>query len=392
MITRETYLKKIRPFYDDDLIKIITGIRRCGKSVILTQIRTEIAQKTNNIITLDFEDTTIQKEIPDADTLITYIENHRTEEKCYIFLDEIQRIENWPDACRTLRLRNTSVFISGSNAKLLSKEFTKELAGRHVAFQIRPFIYKEITQYCTQLHKTPDITDYLVWGGFPKRFEYDTDAQHIYLNDLIETIIINDLTTRYKIRKTDLFRKLTTYIFLSNARIFSANSIQKYLKANQTPCSLTTIIKYLGYLEEAFAIRTIPRYSQKAKHDLIFYEKIYNEDVAFNSILCSSKRYDLSHNLENIIYNELIFRGYELKVYDNKGREIDFLARKDGKEYYIQVAYSVAEDKAYERELSAFEGIDTLSRKILITNDELNYSTSTIEHIRLKDFLLKDDL
>ena len=393
MIHREHYINPVREFYDSDLIKIITGIRRSGKSVIIEQIRNEIKQKTDNVIYLNFEDKRILTNISNSNLLIDYIENNRKSGKCYVFLDEIQMIENWQEACKTLRLYNNSIFITGSNSKLLSKEFTKELSGRYVAFKIRPFVYKEILEYTKELKKDCSITDYLVWGGFPKRFEFDTEEARIrYLSDLDDTIVINDLVNRYKIKKDKLFKSLVNYILRSNSRIISAKSIHNYIKGKNESCSINTIIKYLGYLEEAYIIQSVKQYSTKTKSELAYYLKIYNTDVAFNSIRCMDNRYDLTHNLENIVYNELIYMGYNINVFNNNGKEIDFLAQKNNKKYFVQVAYSVAEEKTYNREFLAFANIDNLSQKILITNDDIDYSTSTVKHIKLKDFLLMESL
>lgn len=393
MIYREHYISQIREFYDSDLIKIITGIRRSGKSVILEQVKDEIKNKTDNIISLNFEDKRILNTIKDGDSLIDYVEQNRKKGKCYVFLDEVQMLDDWQNACKTLRLYDMSVFITGSNSKLLSKEFTKELSGRYVAFRIRPFVYKEILEYTKELKKECSITDYLIWGGFPKRFEFNTNEATIrYLNDLDDTIVINDLINRYHIKKEKLFKDLVNFILKSNGRIISAKSIHKYIKDNHETCSINTIIKYLNYLEEAYIIETIKQYSTKAKKELAYYFKIYNTDVALNSIRCIDNRYDLTHNLENIIYNELVYMDYNVTVYNNNGKEIDFLAQKDNKKYYVQVAYSVAEDKTYEREFSAFSNIDNLSQKIIITNDDIDYSTSAVKHIKLKDFLLMENL
>ena len=393
MIYREHYISQIREFYDSDLIRIITGIRRSGKSVILEQVKDEIKNKTDNIITLNFEDKRILNTIKDGDSLIDYVEKNRKKGKCYVFLDEVQMLNDWQNACKTLRLYDMSVFITVSNSKLLSKEFTKELSGRYVAFRIRPFIYKEILEYTKELKKECSITDYLIWGGFPKRFEFNTSEATIrYLNDLDDTIVINDLINRYHIKKEKLFKDLVNFILKSNGRIISAKSIHKYIKSNHETCSINTIIKYLNYLEEAYIIETIKQYSTKAKKELAYYFKIYNTDVALNSIRCIDNRYDLTHNLENIIYNELVYMNYNVTVYNNNEKEIDFLAQKDNKKYYIQVAYSVTEDKTYEREFSAFSNIDNLSQKIIITNDDIDYSTSAVKHIKLKDFLLMENL
>ena len=393
MIYREHYIQPVREFYESDLIKIITGIRRSGKSVILQQIMEEIGQKTDNIISLNFEDKRVSANITSSSTLIEYVEKNRKEGKCYLFFDEVQVLDGWQGACKTLRLYDCSLFITGSNSKLLSGEFTKELSGRYVSFRVRTFVYKEILEYAKELGKEVSVTDYLVWGGFPNRFEFNTpEAQRRYLNDLDDTIIINDLMHRYKIRKESLFKQLVNYVLRSNSRIFSAKSIHDYIKKEHESCSVNTIMKYLGYLEEAYIIEVVKQYSTRTKKELSFYAKIYDADVAFNSLRCMDNRFDLTHNLENIIYNELIYMGYDVSVYNNLGREIDFLAQNGNKKYFVQVAYSVADDKAYTREFEAFKNIDNLSQKILITNDEIDYSTSVVRHIKLKDFLLMNSL
>ena len=393
MVIREHYLKQIRPFYDSDLIKIITGIRRCGKSVILEQVQDEIKAAGKPCLFLDFDLKPTRNLIPDADALIDYVEKYINKEKLYVFLDEIQNVKDWNEACRTLRLNNCSVFISGSNSKLLSKEFTKELSGRYISFRIRPFVYKEILEYAEQNGKDYSISDYLVWGGFPAALaQDDVAAKRRYLTDLNDTIVYNDLENRYKIRKKEEFERIVDYILISNARIFSAKSISDYMKGKNISVSVPTVIKYLGYLKEAYVIADVALFSPKAKAKLNYYYKLYDEDVSMNSIRISGTRYDLTHNLENIVLNELLFMGYEVTVYDNKGREIDFRAEKDGKTYLIQVAYSVAENKAYEREFSAFSNIDNSIKKIIITNDDIDYSTSTVYHLKLRDFLMMNEL
>ena len=393
MIIREHYLSQIRPFYDSDLIKIITGIRRCGKSIILQQTREELEARQKKCLFLDFELRPVRVMIPDADALLNYVNGYLGEEKLYLFLDEVQNVAGWNEACRTLRLYNCSVFITGSNSKLLSREFIKELSGRYVSFRIRPFVYREAKEYADALGKPFEISDYLVWGGFPAALEQPgPEAVKRYLEDLNNTIIYNDLENRYSIRKRDVFERLVDYVLLSNARIFSAKSITDYMKGQNITISVPTVIKYLGYLKEAYVIEDIPLYSPKAKAKLNYYYKLYDEDVSMNSIRQTGNRFDLTHNLENIVLNELTYMGYEVSVYNNKGREIDFRAAKEGKVYLVQVAYSVAEDKAYEREFSAFSSVDNAMKKIIITNDEIDYSTSTVYHYKLKDFLWMDEL
>lgn len=394
MITRTHYINQIRPFFESDLIKVITGIRRCGKSVILSQIADEYRSKGQAVLYINFESLEYSAAIPDATTLVSYVrERLSPTQKLYVFLDEVQLVDGWNIACRSLRLENLSLFISGSNSKLLSKESTKELSGRYVSFCVRPFVYKEICAYARQLGKSYAISDYLLYGGFPKVIEFSDKASILqYLHDLNQTIIINDIMNRYNIRKTELFKRLVNYVLISNARIFSANSVQHFLSSEKLSCSINTVMKYLSYLEEAYVIRKVPQFSSRSKRELAFFAKIYDEDVSFNTIRQHNGRFDLTHNLENIIYNELIYMGYEVAVFTKGEQEIDFLASKDGKEYLVQAAYSIAAESTYEREFSLFNSLDQSRKKMIITNDDVDYSTSTVEHIKLKNFLLMNSL
>ena len=393
MIKREKYIEKIRGFYDSDLIKIITGVRRCGKSVILESIMDEIKNITDNIIYLSFENASTFEMIEDGIKLIDYVNKNRKQGKCYVFLDEIQLLDKFYEGIKTLRLHDNSIFVTGSNSTLLSSEIMKYFSGREVSFTIRPFVYKELLEYANELGKEISINDYLVWGGFPKRLEFNSEEDlKNYLIELENTIIINDLIARYKIKKDQLFKKVARYIFKNNSRIFSSKSVYDYIKNEKTGCSINTIIKFVKYLKEGFVVDAIERYSSKAKRELLYYEKLYLVDVCFNSLRVIDSRYDLEHNLENIVYNELLYMGYSLQTFDNNGKEIDFIAYKNNKKYYIQVAYSILHDKTYDREMGAFANLDNMVKKIIITNDDIDYSTSTVVHIKLKDFLMMNDL
>ena len=391
MILREHYLQQIRPFYDSDLIKIITGIRRCGKSVIMQQVRDEILTKSADVIYLEFEKLEVRSQFPNATSLLEYVNTRRKSGRCYVFLDEPQEIKGWVEVCQSLRLHGDSVFVTGSNSKMLSTEYVKELSGRFVSFRVRPFVYSELMEYARELGREITPLDYLIWGGFPKRLEFSGEAMRRYLEDLNETIIYKDLIVHFKIRKEALFRAVVDFVLRSNSRIVSANSIFKAVKQMQK-CSQNTIQKYIGYLEMAYAVDFLEQYSTRTKQALSFYRKCYDSDVSLNSIRCPDNRFDLDHNLENIVYNELLYMGYQLHVYNNGRSEVDFLAQKGNKKYYIQVAYSVADDKAYQREFRAFENLDPLSQKILISTDELDYSTSIVRHIHFRDFLAMQSL
>ncbi len=393
MIIREKYLESIRGFYESDLVKVITGVRRCGKTVILETIMSEIKEKSNNVIYLNFERIADFTKAGNVEQLLNYVKTNRKNGKCYCFFDEIQEIENWQKAIKDLRLDNCSVFITGSNSKLLSNEFLTLLSGRFVSFRIRPFVFKEISEYAEKHNIKIDISNYLIWGGFPGRFKNSSLKDiKVYLNDLEKTIVVNDLINRYKIKRDVIFKKLINYVLISNSRIFSIRSIHKHLKIDFPKLAMSTVVNFLKYLKEAYIIEEIPKYSTKTKRELRYYGKIYNCDVALNSIKIDDNRYDLDHNLENIVYNELIYMGYNVKTFDNKGKEIDFIASKEGKFFYIQVAYSVVDEKSYTREIGAFYNLDNRFQKILITNDDFDFSTSTVRHIKLKDFLILDEL
>ncbi|HBF68028.1 MAG TPA: hypothetical protein DDW20_01745 [Firmicutes bacterium] len=382
----------MRPFYNSDLVKVITGIRRCGKSAVLNQVMSEIKKESNNIIYLNFEKTSDLLKVNNSAGLIKYINENKKDGKCYIFLDEIQEVDNWQIAVKDLRLDNNSIFITGSNSKLLSREILSLLSGRFINIQIRPFIYNEIVQLLEESKKEATITDYLIWGGFPGRFQYESlDAQKDYLFDLMGTIVYNDLMKRYKIKKEVVFRKIVQFILRSNSRIISSRNIQKHIKNECESISLNTVLKYIEYLKEAYIIDEIPQYSSKTKKELSYYYKVYDEDVCFNSLNVIDGRYDLEHNLENIVYNELIYRGYKINVFNNGTKEIDFYAIKNGKEYFIQVAYSLVNEKTYEREFSAFKNLDYSVNKIIISMDDVDYSTSLVKHISLKNFLKAND-
>ena len=392
LIKRERYLEKIRGFYNSDLIKVITGIRRCGKSVFLKNIISEIKEFSDNIIYINFEDRVSVGDIDNSDKLINFVLS-KSKSKCYVFLDEVQMLSNWADAVKTLRLHNCSVFITGSNSSLLSSEFAKELSGRYVSFRLRPFVYREIDEFCKLLGKNCNLMDYLIWGGFPNRFLFNNETElRTYLEDLNETIIFKDLIERYKIRKIEIFRKLCDYALLSNSRIFSTKSIANYIKNELTECSINTIKSYIDNLKSAYIIESIPQYSLSVKRDLLYYFKLYNADVSFNSLRVTNSRYDITHNFENVVYNELIYMGYTLKVFKYNEKEIDFIATKNAKSHYVQVAYSVIDEKTYEREFALFKTLDNTKSKIIITNDDVDFSTGTVRHIKFKDLVYLEEL
>ena len=394
MIKREQYMSKIRPFYYSDLIKVITGIRRCGKSVILDEIRKEIEIKSNNTIFLNLEHIYDIDKVQTARALVEYVRNNRkSDDLCYLFIDEIQNMPQWVDAVKTLRLEKCSIFISGSNSKMLSKEFINELSGRHVSFQIRPFVYVELKKYADDLGVEVDVLNYLTWGGFPKRLEFkNTEDQIKYLEDIDTSIVIHDLIARYKIKKEVLFKRIVNFVLRNNSRIFSAKSVYDYILNEGYTCSINTVMNFINYLKEAFLIEEIKQYSTKVKRELSYFGKLYNMDVSSNSIRADGNRFDIEHNLENIVFNELIYKGYKVQLYNLNGYEIDFRCEKKSKIIFVQVAYSVVNESTYNREMKPFSLLDNSNEKILITTDKVDYSTSTVRHIELEKFLLQEDI
>ena len=394
MIKREQYMSKIRPFYDSDLIKVITGIRRCGKSVILDEIRKEIEIKSNNTIFLNLEHIYDIDKVQTARALVEYVRNNRkSDDLCYLFIDEIQNMPQWVDAVKTLRLEKCSIFISGSNSKMLSKEFINELSGRHVSFQIRPFVYVELKKYADDLGVEVDVLNYLTWGGFPKRLEFkNTEDQIKYLEDIDTSIVIHDLIARYKIKKEVLFKRIVNFVLRNNSRIFSAKSVYDYILNEGYTCSINTVMNFINYLKEAFLIEEIKQYSTKVKRELSYFGKLYNMDVSSNSIRADRNRFNIEHNLENIVFNELIYKGYKVQLYNLNGYEIDFRCEKKSKIIFVQVAYSVVNESTYNREMKPFSLLDNSNEKILITTDKVDYSTSTVRHIELEKFLLQEDI
>ena len=263
MITRNHYIEQIKGFYDSDLIKIIVGIRRSGKSIILEQIMNDIKNKTDNIIYLNFEDEAITTNIYNAETLIKYVNDNRKEGKCYIFLDEIQLIDNWNNAVKSLRLHNNSVFITGSNSKLLSKDLTTFLTGRYISIELYPFSFSEFCKYKEELNEKcifknelnsplENLFDeYLNYGGFPLAI-MAKDYKTIVLNDLFSSIVLNDVVKRYEIRNVGLFFRITKYLMENVGNLISVNSIYNYLKHEDLKLTKNTVYNYLSYLEDAY--------------------------------------------------------------------------------------------------------------------------------------------
>ncbi|NLN80811.1 MAG: ATP-binding protein [Erysipelotrichia bacterium] len=397
MIKREIYLNRIRPFYNDDLIKVITGVRRSGKSFLMNQIVDELLEsnvKKEQIIFIDLDSKEykgfktgkqLEKEI---DRLYT-----NEKEKTYLFIDEIQNIKDFEEIINAYRTSfNMSVFVTGSNSYLLSGELITKLTGRYIEFPILPFTYTEAIEYIEQL-KSPiefNIQNYIIYGGLPKRFEYQEKEQiYQYVESVTNQIIDKDILNRAKVKNKSLLKRMVDYVCVNPATTFSSASIVKYLKSESVNTKIHTINRYLDFIVNSKIANRCYRYDIKGKKVLKTEEKYYLSDLAFRTIRSNTNNISYSNTLENIVYNELISRGYRVYIGKLYNKEIDFIAMKENRIAYIQVSYLIGSDKAYEREFSALESIKDNHPKFVISMDPLDMSRDGIKHLKLvEDFLL----
>ena len=397
MLKRRIYLEKIREFYDSNLIKILVGIRRCGKSIILEQIAQELRERgieEDHIIYVNFEFIEFENLI-DYKELNKYIKDKiEDDELYYLFFDEIQDVNNFEKVINSLRAsQNVSIFITGSNSRLLSEELSTVLSGRYVSFKINPLSYKEVLQLLGKNESTNEIfEDYMKWGSLPNRFEFKKeDAIKNYLYGVFDSIILRDVVERLKIRDTSLFNLILQYIVDTIGREFSAENIMNFLRNEGREVSTLTIYSYLEALCKALLIRKIYRYDVHGKAVLKTLNKYYVTDLGIAQIKNSSNEIDKSYAIENIVCNELIIKGYDVFTGKTKKGEIDFVATKPNKKIYIQVAFSIPNEDTKNREFGAYNNIKDNYPKYVITLDKLSYEYNGIKHVNLIDFLLDEN-
>ena len=401
MLVREDYLSKIRGFYDSDLIKILVGIRRCGKSVILNQIIDELKEKKNideeHIIFINFEFIEFE-DLLDYKKLNKYIKDKIKDDKIYyLFLDEVQNVDNFEKVVNSLRasVKNISIFLTGSNSKMLSDELSTVLSGRYVLFNINPLSYKEYISLTSKDGKDlNNFWDYAKWGGLPNRCQFTNEIDiKNYLHSVYDSIILRDVVKRLNLKDTVLFDMILQYLIEIAGREFSADNIIKYLEKENKKISNETLYNYLNALCKALILKKVYRYDISGKGVLKTLNKYYATDLGIAQIKNNNPEFKTYIVLENIVYNELINRNYEVYIGKTKNGEIDFLVKKDGLIKYIQVSYELyGNDSAIEREFGAYKYIDDNYPKYVISLDKIDLSRDGIIHLNLIDFLLDDKL
>lgn len=394
MIFRENYLRKIRPFYNKNIIKIITGVRRSGKSTFLTQIIDEFKDKgvnEQNIFHLRFDEYS-NNHLLNANELSKYLSAKIiNDEQYYLFLDEIQEVENFERIVNELNNKgNVDLYITGSNSTMLASEFATFLTGRYVAFEMFPFSFKEFVAYKKNTNLDELFLEYVIFGGFPQTLMIeDTMAKKNLLTDLYNSVVIKDIVERYNVRDVSLLDGYYKYLLNTIGSLFSATSISNYLKNEKRKVSRETLYNYKKYAEDVYFLYSVPRLDINGKKILQTNEKIYINDQGFRGIFFKNEN-DIEKILENIVYFELLRRGYEVYVGNIRDKEVDFVAIKNGEKIYIQVSYILSLVQTIEREFGVFSEIMDAYPKYVISTDKFDMSRDGIKHLNIIHFLLNE--
>lgn len=399
MVKRSVYLDKILPFVGTDVIKVITGMRRSGKSVLLEQIQGILRERNPKarIFSVNLEDDENAR-YREKGVLFDYLNGMLKAaegEMVYLFLDEVHDIEGWETAVNSLRLRkNADLYITGSNSKLLSGELATYLTGRYVEIRMTPFSFAEFVEAARPIWPNEDRTQlfnrYLTCGGVPflAKVGYDAVASRAYLQDLFGAILLKDVVRRKQVRDVDLLERIVRFVLSEVGHTFSARRIVAFLKNERRETSVETVLNYLAACEEAFLIARVPREDLIGKRILSVDEKFYVADTGLrNVVVRGSLRRDVDRLLENVVYFEFLRRGYAVTVGRVREKEIDFVCSRSDGTAYVQVAYTVGGEETRAREFAALEAVKTTGRKLLLTMDRLDMSDGDIRHGYIPDFL-----
>ena len=398
IIKREEYIDKIKPFIDKPIIKVLIGIRRSGKSTILKQIIDSLIDDGiphENIVWINFELSDYFK-LNTIEKLEEFISSkiEDIDGKIYLFFDEIQVVPQWEKLINSYFAKgNYDIYITGSNSKLLSSEFATYLSGRYVELNIYPFSFKEYLKFyeiSDDLKK--HFYNYLDDGGMPSTFDYNGDNKKLIIRDLYNSIVLKDIIQRNNIQNVDLLDRIIRFVMYNISQPFSANKIHKRLKQDMVNLSVNTIYNYLNFFENACFIYKVKREDLKGKKILKYDEKYYLCDLGFRQSIIGNNQRDITRIIENIVYMELLRRGYEITIGKVGDLEVDFVCKKQSKPIYIQVSYLLASEETIEREFKPLKNINNNYPKYVITMDEVNMSHDGIEHLNLIDFLLNDEI
>lgn len=403
MIQRSTYIDKILPFINKPLIKILTGIRRSGKSVLLMLIKEELLRRNiseSQIIYINFESLEYM-DIDSALKLYKYIKGKRqNEEKIYILLDEIQNIPEWEKAINSFMVDfESDIYITGSNSRLLSSELATLLAGRYIEIGVETLSFNEYLEFARTYEEQPtqniyaSFERYLRMGGFPAIHtgDYAIESAYKIISDIYASVILRDTIQRNNIRNVELLNRLVRYLFDNVGNLFSAKNIADYFKSQQRKVDINTIYNYLSSLESAFILRKVSRYNIKSKEILKTNEKYYMGDHAFAYALMGYHDRWIGGVLENIVMLELARRGYATYVGKFDEKEIDFVAEQRNERIYIQVSYKLTDESTISREFSPLLAIDDHYPKYVVTMDDLwKDNIEGVKHIHIADFLLQE--
>lgn len=398
MIKREMYMSRIRPFIGKELIKVMTGFRRSGKSVMLQLIQEElIAQgvQKQQFISFNFEKMGIEH-LCNAKALHEEVIRlaEKIDGKVYLFFDEIQEVKSWEKCINSLRVDlDCDIYITGSNAKLLSGELATYLGGRYVEFVIYPFSFTEFKElYLSVYPQTSDaecFNKYLVAGGMPylSNLNYEDEPSRLYLEDLYNSVVLKDIVKRNTVRDVDLLEKIISYVTANIGTTFSATSISKFFKSENRTVATETILNYIKYCLDAYLFYQVKREDLASKQILSVNEKYYMSDHGVREAVFGGNARDINLILENIIYMELLRRGYKVTVGRIGDKEIDFVCRKQNNKLYVQVTYLLASPETIEREFGVLEQIPDNFPKYVVSMDELDMSRNGIKHCNIRKFL-----
>lgn len=402
MIKRESYMARIRPFIDGDLIKVLTGIRRSGKSVMLELIKDELRARgvtEEQLVAFNFEDMR-NAQLCTAEALHDELVRRAAsiKGKIYFFFDEIQEVERWERCVNSLRVEmDCDIYITGSNAKLLSGELATYLAGRYVEFIIYPFSFSEFLALYHSVEPDADTRTcfdrYLTFGGMPylANLRFDETACRQYLRDLFNSVELKDIVKRNNVRDVDMLERIIAYVTANIGTTFSSTAISKYLKNEGRRVSPETVLNYLKACSDAFLFYQVRRQDLQGKKILTVNEKYYVADHGIRGAVVGGNMRDINLVLENIVFMEALRRGYSVTVGKVGEREIDFVCERHGEKCYIQVTYLLAAEETVQREFGVYEHVQDNFPKYVVSLDEFDMSRNGVRHYNIRDFLLAEN-